>query len=121
MLAAALGCNLAWGLVDAVMYLVRTITDRGRALTLVLSVRGADAESGRALLNNALSKTAAGIITDTEVEAIRGRIVARQSVPERPKLTGNDLLTALAVFLLVVASTFPVALPFVLIKDAAFH
>ena len=79
MLAADLGCNLAWGLVGEVMHLVRTVTDRGRALTLVHSVRGADAESGRALLNNALSKTAAGLVTDTEVEAIRGRIVARQS------------------------------------------
>ena len=117
MLAAALGCNLAWGLVDAVMYLVRTVTDRGRALTLVRSVRSADAELGRALLNNALSKAAAGLVTDTEVEAIRGRIVARQSVPERPTLKADDLLAALGVFLLVVASTFPVALPFVLIKD----
>ena len=26
---AAFGCNLAWGLVDAIMYLVRTVTDRG--------------------------------------------------------------------------------------------
>ena len=39
---AALGCNLAWGLVDAVMYLVRTATDRGRRLTLI------HAEIGRA-------------------------------------------------------------------------
>ena len=31
MFAAALGCNLAWGLVDAVMYLIRTVTDRGRS------------------------------------------------------------------------------------------
>ena len=41
MLVAALGCNLAWGLVDAVMYLVRTVTDRGRAITLIRSVRAA--------------------------------------------------------------------------------
>ena len=47
MFTAALGCNLAWGLVDAVMYLVRTVTDRGRSLTLVRSVRAAaDAEAG---------------------------------------------------------------------------
>src|SRR4051812_30995371 len=35
----AFGCNLAWGLVDAVMYLIRTVTDRGRLLTLVRSVK----------------------------------------------------------------------------------
>ena len=37
----AFGCNLAWGLVDAVMYLVRTITERGRRLTLAQAVRSA--------------------------------------------------------------------------------
>ncbi len=32
MMFAALGCNLAWGLVDAVMYLIRTLTERARNL-----------------------------------------------------------------------------------------
>src|SRR5512134_3113480 len=50
-LVAARACNLVWGLVDAVMYLVRTITDRGRSLTLVRSVgSAADAEVGRVLM-----------------------------------------------------------------------
>ena len=77
MFIAALGCNLAWGLVDAVMYLV----------------------------------------TATETEAVRGRILALSSLPARPKLNGDDFLAALAIFLIVVASTFPVVLPFALIHD----
>jgi hypothetical protein len=118
MLAAALGCNLAWGLVDAVMYLVRTVADRGRLITLVRSVQSApDAESGHKLIKGSLSKVAAGLVSETEIEAIRGRVIALTSVPERPKLKSDDLLAALAVFLLVVASTFPVVLPFVLIDD----
>jgi len=51
------------------------------------------------------------------VEAIRGRIAALPRVPERPTLGWDDLLAALAIFLIVVASTFPVVLPFVLIGD----
>src|SRR5512137_1321449 len=87
MFAAALGCNLAWGLVDAVMYLVRTVTDRGRSLTLVRSVRGApDAEAGRRLIERSLSRAVAGLVSEAEIEAIRGRIVALPSVPERPTL-----------------------------------
>src|SRR3954471_7422278 len=39
MFIAAFGCNLAWGLVDAIMYLVRTVTDRGRSLSLMRSIR----------------------------------------------------------------------------------
>ena len=118
LLAAALGCNLAWGLVDAVMYLVTTITDRGRSLTLMHSVRNAaNAETGRSLIKGALSRQVAGLVTDTEVEAIRGRIVALPSVPKRPTLKSDDLLAALAVFLIVVAATFPVAVPFIVIDD----
>lgn len=120
MLAAALGCNLAWGLVDAVMYLVRTVTDRGRLITLVRSVRQAtDAETGRRIIEGSLSKVAAGLLSATEIEAVRGRVVALPSVPERPRLKADDFLAALAVFLLVVVSTFPVVLPFVIIQDVA--
>jgi uncharacterized cupredoxin-like copper-binding protein len=118
MLAAALGCNLAWGLVDAVMYLVRTVTERGKSLALVRSVRAApDAQTAHTLIGNSLSRTAAGLVSEKEIEAIRGRIVALSTVPERPKLTWADLLAAFAIFVIVVASTFPVVLPFVMFDD----
>ena len=118
MLAAALGCNLAWGLVDAVMYLVRTITDRGRLLTLTRSVQtAADTETGRAIIKSSLSKVVGSLVTDTEIEAFRARVAALPSVPNRPHLKWHDLLAALSVFLLVVVATFPVALPFVMTHD----
>jgi hypothetical protein len=118
MFAAALGCNLAWGLADAVMYLVRTVTDRGRSLTLIRNVRAAaDAETGRRLIESSLTHVAAGLVSEAEIEAIRGRIVALSSVPERPTLKKNDLFAALGVFLIVVAATFPVVLPFALFED----
>lgn len=117
----ALGCNLAWGLVDAVMYLVRTITDRGRLLSLVRGVRAAavtgDEAGGRRLIERSLARDVAGLFSSTEVEAIRRSIVALESCPGRPRLHWDDLRAALAIFLIVVASTFPVVLPFALIDD----
>jgi VIT1/CCC1 family predicted Fe2+/Mn2+ transporter len=119
MLAAALGCNLAWGIVDGFMYLVRTLTERGRSLTLVRAVRAArDAKAGCKLIEGALSPAMAKVVSAVEIEAIRGRLVALPAGPERPRLLRDDLLAALAVFLIVVASTFPVALPFVFFADA---
>jgi VIT1/CCC1 family predicted Fe2+/Mn2+ transporter len=59
----------------------------------------------------------AGLVSTAEVEAMRGRILALPSLPPRPKLQGGDLLSALAIFLVVVASTFPVVLPFVFFDD----
>jgi hypothetical protein len=42
-LIGALGCNIAWGLVDAVMYVVRTATERARLRELGVRIRSADA------------------------------------------------------------------------------
>jgi hypothetical protein len=118
MFVAALGCNLAWGLVDAAMYLVRAITDRGRLLTLIRSVRDApDAAAGRSFIERSLSQVAAGLVSSTEIEAMRGRIVALDMLPARPRLTGGDLLAAFAIFLIVVAATFPVVVPFAIFED----
>ena len=77
MFVAALGCNLAWGLVDAVMYLVRTITDRGRSITVVQAVSGAPTPN-RAHGHRECAVDAAPPHSSpqAEVEAIRGRIVA---------------------------------------------
>jgi VIT1/CCC1 family predicted Fe2+/Mn2+ transporter len=101
------------------MYLVRTIADRGRLLTLTRSIREADAEVGRRILHDAVSSAPAGkLISTTEIEAMRGRLIALADVPTRPRLKRDDFLAAFGVFLIVVASTFPVALPFVFIQDA---
>jgi len=116
MFIAALGCNLAWGLVDAVMYLVRTVTDRGRLLTMIRSVRNApDPASGRLLIERSLSRVASDLVSAAEIEAMRGRIVALTDLPARPTLNRGDFCAALAIFLIVVGATFPVVLPFALI------
>jgi hypothetical protein len=116
----SLGCNLAWGLVDAVMYLVRTITERGRLLTLVRAVRDApDAEAGRAVVAQSLSRGAAAVLAPAEIEAARARIVALPTLPGRPELGWPDALAALKIFVIVVVATFPVVLPFLLIQDVA--
>jgi VIT1/CCC1 family predicted Fe2+/Mn2+ transporter len=120
MFIAALGCNLAWGLVDAVMYVVRTVTERGKALTLLRLVqRTADAKEGRRLIEERLSHVAAGLVSAAEIEAMRERIVAMPPPPARPTLQRDDLLASLAIFIIVVASTFPVVLPFAIFSDVA--
>jgi hypothetical protein len=35
LLIGAIGCNIAWGLVDAVMFLVSTLTERGHGLLTI--------------------------------------------------------------------------------------
>ncbi len=114
----ALGCNLAWGLVDAVMYLVRTATTRGRSHSLMLAVRAApDADAGCRIIEAALPKTVAGLMTRVEVESVRMRVLALTQVPPRPELNRGDALAAVAIFLIVVVATFPVVLPFLFLDN----
>jgi hypothetical protein len=118
MFYTAFGCNLAWGMVDAVMYLVRTLTNRGKVLTLSRDVRRApDVAAGMKVLRSGLPQQLSSLLGDAEVETIRSRLLSME-LPAKPQLTGRDFVGAFGIFLIVVASTFPVALPFVLIDNA---
>ncbi|MGF6640554.1 hypothetical protein [Paraburkholderia sp. MM6662-R1] len=118
MFYTALGCNLAWGLADAVMFLVRTLVARGRRVTLAHSVRGQpNAAAGVRTLRGAMAAWLRPLIGDTELESIRRRVAARPDLPQRAVFVRDDFTAAAAIFVLVVAATFPVALPFVLFAN----
>lgn len=115
-LLAALGCNLAWGLVDAVMYVVRTATQRARNRALAQRIAGADAETARRLLADAMPPGLAEVVGPEESDGIRRRL-ATLDVAGRPLLVPRDFLEAAAVFVVVVLATFPVVVPFMLTDD----
>jgi VIT family len=117
-LLGALGCNVAWGLVDAVMYVVRTATERSRHRVLASRIRGADAATGQRLLARALPDHLAAIAGDDTVEDMRRRLVERPPA-KRALLHPGDFLKAAGIFAVVVIATFPVVVPFMLVDDAA--
>jgi hypothetical protein len=120
MMLTALGCNLAWGLVDAVMYLVATLTERGRNLTLLQKVRAAaDPNEAHASIAEALPGRLGEAIGSGGLEEIRRRLVALPEAPTRARLGRQDYAGAFGVFLLVVLSTFPVVVPFMFISEMA--
>jgi hypothetical protein len=119
MLIAALGCNLAWAIVDAVMYMMDNLQDRGRRLSTLHAVRRApDPEVARTTIAAALPPLVAGLMLPGELENLRQRLTQLPEPPAWPVPTLSDLRGASGVFLLVLLSTFPVALPFVFISEA---
>ena len=119
MLIGALGCNLAWGTIDALFYLMGCLGERGHGMAVVRAVRAAHrAEEGRRILADALPPFVASMLGTEQIEAVRQRLVALASPPTRSRLTRQDWLAALAVSILVFASTFPVAVPFLVVKNA---
>jgi hypothetical protein len=117
MMLTALGCNLAWGLVDAVMYLMATLTGRARNLTLLYHIRGAvDPQEAHSSIAEALPGRLSEAIGAEGLEDMRRRLVALPDAPTRARLGRDDYTGALGVFLLVVLSTFPVVVPFIFIS-----
>ncbi len=113
MLIAAIGCNTAWGMVDGVMYILRTLVARGHKLHLVRAVRGApDPAQARAVIASELGPLFVQAIGDQGLDRIRAEIHDLAEVPASPALEWRDVQAALLIFVLVFLSTFPIVLPF---------
>ncbi len=119
MLVGALGCNLAWGIIDSIFYLMNTLGARGHGIVAVRRLRRVtDPAEARALLEQALPEPIAGVLEPDDYERLRQRLSTLPNLPKRAPLHRDDLRGAVSVFFLVFLSTFPVALPFLFMTDA---
>jgi VIT1/CCC1 family predicted Fe2+/Mn2+ transporter len=118
MLIGAVGCNLAWGIIDAVMFLMGCLAERGSGLGILRSVRGAaSAEDGQRIVAGALPPMVASALRPGELEHLRQQLSLLPEPSARPRLGANDWLGGLGVLLWVFLITFPVAVPFVFVHD----
>ena len=114
MLVAAIGCNIAWGFVDGVMYVLRNLVTRARQSRLWNMVLSADRpEAAHGLIADEIGGLAPSL-ERAGLERTRQWIVAqpRDAAPDA-RVKGKDVTGGIGVFLLVFASTFPPVLPFV--------
>jgi VIT1/CCC1 family predicted Fe2+/Mn2+ transporter len=119
MLIGALGCNLAWGIVDAVMYLITTMTERARAVRTLREIKtAADPTSAGRTISAALPETVASVMGSQELEELRQRLIGIPEPAGRVRLGRDDFLAALGVCLLVFLSTFPLVIPFIFMREA---
>ena len=118
MLVAAIGCNIAWGFVDGVMYVLRSLVTRARQHRLWNMVV---AEKQPEVAHGLIADEIGGLVAALDkpvLERTRQWILAQPGGTVPPaRLRGRDFTGALAVFLLVFASTFPPVLPFMIFDD----
>src|SRR5215470_8291604 len=89
MLVAALGCNIAWGIIDAGMYLMSRLGERGRNALVAKAVRQApDSKSAHRIIADELPALLASVFQPAQLEMIRERIGRMPPSDVRPKLTG---------------------------------
>jgi hypothetical protein len=119
MLIGALGCNLAWGIIDAILYLMESLSERARSLHAWRQVRAAATpEEGQDAIAAALPSLVASLLGPTELEAMRVKLQQAPEPAASRRLMKDDWLGAVAVFLWVFLSTLPVVIPFIFVTDA---
>jgi hypothetical protein len=119
MLIGALGCNLAWGVIDALLYLMGRLAERGHGLAVFKAVREVnEPEAANRIIAGAIPPLLASILTPSEFAVIHERLKSLPGPPTRARLKKDDWLGALGVFLLVFVSTFPVVIPFLVMHGA---
>jgi VIT1/CCC1 family predicted Fe2+/Mn2+ transporter len=116
MLIGALGCNLAWGLVDGVMFVVTRSVEKHRFHSRIRAVQAAAPADARRILEQELPEGWDLLLEERDLERLTERARAA-ALPPAPGVTAEDLRGGLAVLLLVFFSTLPVALPFLLFGD----
>ncbi len=120
MLIGALGCNLAWGIIDGVLYLMGCLSDQGRGIRTLRALRKAAApEEAHRVIADALPPMVAATLGPAEYETVRQKLVQLPEPPIAPAAAQDEWLGALAVFLWVFLTTFPVAIPFIFMNDVA--
>ena len=121
LLIAIIGCNIAWGLIDAAMYLVGQLFDRGRKRRVGASVRGApDEAAATAIVESELDTWFDDVMTVPERQALYKRVVAivRNKPGAAGSITKADFMGAFTSFWLVVLASAPAAIPFLVMDDA---
>ncbi|MBX3463951.1 MAG: VIT family protein [Planctomycetes bacterium] len=119
MLYGALGCNLAWGLIDGIMYLMGCLSERAGGLRRLRAARqAADAATAHQVIAGALPPVVAAALRPEDFERVRQHLRQLPEPPRYPALQSRDALGAVAVLLWVFCCTLPVVLPFVFLREA---
>jgi len=118
MLYGALGCNIAWGIVDGVLYILMARTGEGRGYTILNFVRKSqDKSKAIEFISDSMPQVIANVLQPEEMEKIRQRILQLPESEVSRKRTFKNFKIAVGIFFLVVLSTLPVAAPFLFIDD----
>jgi hypothetical protein len=87
MLIGALGCNLAWGIIDAVFYLMGCLSEQGRGIRALRALREAPApEAAHRVIADELPPLLAATLGPAEYEAMRRKLIQFPAPPSHPRL-----------------------------------
>jgi hypothetical protein len=121
LLLAALGCNTAWGIIDAALYLIGRLSERARLRHLIRSIQtAASPEHALALVDREVANRFPGFVTPESRASLDRAVLAQVPELQVPSsgVSASDLWAGLAVFWLVFFTALPAVVPFLVVRDA---
>ncbi|HEX7253013.1 MAG TPA: hypothetical protein VF376_09050, partial [Thermoanaerobaculia bacterium] len=94
LLVAAIGCNIAWGFIDAVMYVMNCMTERSQRIRLIQQIKAAkDQEAALELVREEIDAGFEGVIGAKDREAISEAVLGHldRSRLKRTRILPEDL------------------------------
>jgi hypothetical protein len=120
LLIAALGCNLAWGFIDGIMYVMNRMAERSVRSRLIRAIQAAPSE-GVALdmIRNEVEPELESLARPEDRETFYRATLKHlaQGGSLRTTLKKDDLYGGLACFWLVFVSCLPAAAPFLIFSE----
>ena len=121
LVVAAVGCNIAWGVIDAVLFVLGNLFHRRRRARFLRAIKSAnsDAEALAAVREEFELEGERFVIRPEDSARIHQSILtaAAQATPTRAGLQRRDFVAALVIFALVSSAALPGVIPFLLLKD----
>jgi VIT1/CCC1 family predicted Fe2+/Mn2+ transporter len=121
LVVATLGCNIAWGIIDAVLFLLGTRLYRRSRTRFFRMVRTAeDEKSALAAIADEFPLGGEALVLDKrdQDELYRCMLaLAKRAKPSNITLSLDDLIGALIVFMIVAATAIPAVIPFLVMED----
>ncbi len=115
-----LGCNIAWGVVDGVMYVLTALFDRGRRARIIRDVLDSpNEEAAMVRVGKELDDRLVPLTTPEERRQIYRWVteLARRAHREKVHVRRDDLLGGVAAGMAVILATLPVVVPYLVIRD----
>jgi hypothetical protein len=118
MLIGALGSNIAWGIIDAIFYLMNSLGQRGHGILVLRRLRETtDPATANSLIADELPPVLVSVLRTGDLETLRERLATLPEPPKRIPFYKDDFRGAIGVFVFVFLTIFPVAIPFMLMSD----
>lgn len=117
---SVVGCNVAWGIVDAVVLVLMRLFERGRLVRVVDEARAAaDDERAFAIIEREMADEVVALMTPDERARLKTLALGllERAQPTQARMERGDFLHGVAAGLLVFLPTVPVVVPYLVFSN----